>query len=234
MGSNYWAVGDTKKIVLNGKVSDGLTLNNFETYVYIIGFNHNEALEGKGITFQGFKTAQTGGTDICLVDSAYYNNKTSGQWFNMNNSDTNVGGWKDSLMRTVTMPLIRSALPSDLSSIIKPTYKYTDNVGGDNGSVESNVSATQDDIFLLGEYEIYGVISYSNSFENNKQTQYNYYVLGNSKIKYKHSDTVSSAFWWGRSPRSDGSYRFCFVSAGGGTSGGSSSYSLGVAPAFKI
>lgn len=57
LGSNYWSVGATKKIVLNYDKSDNLKLSNFETYVYIIGFNHNETSEGKGIAFQGFKTA---------------------------------------------------------------------------------------------------------------------------------------------------------------------------------
>lgn len=219
---------------MNGKGSDGLTLDNFETYVYIIGFNHNEALEGKGITFQGFKTAQTGGVDICLVDSGYDAIKSSGQWFNMNNSNTNVGGWKDSLMRTVTMPIIKSALPSDLNSIIKSTYKYTDNVGNGSGSKESNVSATQDDVFLLSEFEMFGVNTYANAYETSKQTQYTYYVLGTDITKYKHNDTTTTAMWWGRSPRNDASNSFC-VDLGRGTAAfNPSSYSQGVAPAFKI
>ena len=29
VASNYWSVGDTKQITMNGKVSDGLTLNNY-------------------------------------------------------------------------------------------------------------------------------------------------------------------------------------------------------------
>ena len=56
-GSSYWSVGDTKQITINGKVSDGLTLSNYSTYVYIIGFNHNSSVEGTGIAFGGFKTA---------------------------------------------------------------------------------------------------------------------------------------------------------------------------------
>ena len=63
-GPNYWAVGDTKQITINGKLSDGLTLNNYSTWVYIIGFDHNKDVEGTGIAFCGFKSAQTGGGDI--------------------------------------------------------------------------------------------------------------------------------------------------------------------------
>nr|DAT88334.1 MAG TPA: hypothetical protein [Caudoviricetes sp.] len=234
LGSNYWSVGATKKITMNGKVSDGLTLTNFETYVYILGFNHNEALEGSGITFGGFKTAQAGGTNIGLVDSNYGSYRESGQWFNMNNGLINTGGWKDSLMRTVTMPLIKSALPSDFSSIIKSIYKYTDNVGGGNGSVESNISTTQDDVFLLGEYEIFGTNTHANTYEASKQMQYNYYVIGNSKIKYKHSNTANVASWWERSPKSTASSTFCRVDLQGHASADGAFNSFGVAPAFVV
>ena len=98
IGQNYWAVGDCKQITMNGKVSDGLTLTNYSAWVYIIGFNHNSEKEGNGITFQGFKVTDKG-TDVCLADSGYNSQKTSGTWFNMNNSNTNSGGWQESLMR---------------------------------------------------------------------------------------------------------------------------------------
>ena len=78
--------------------------------MYILGFDHNEAVEGKGIVFGGFKTAQTSGIDVALCDSGYNLNKTSGQWFNMNNSESNAGGWKSSRMRTITLPLVKSSL----------------------------------------------------------------------------------------------------------------------------
>ena len=44
-----------KKIVLNGTVGT-VQFNNFETYVYIIGIDHNKEIEGTGITFGCFKT----------------------------------------------------------------------------------------------------------------------------------------------------------------------------------
>ena len=68
-GANYWAVGDTKQITINGKLSDGLTLNNYSTWVYIIGFDHNKDVEGTGIAFGGFKTAASGGVDVALCVS---------------------------------------------------------------------------------------------------------------------------------------------------------------------
>ena len=93
-GANYWAVGDRKAVTVNGTV--GTQAINGTYYVYILGFDHNSSREGTGITFGTFKTALSGGKDICLVDSHYNDYSTGGQkWFNMNHSsNTNSGGWK--------------------------------------------------------------------------------------------------------------------------------------------
>ena len=93
--SSYWSVGDTKKIRLNGTVGT-LTLSNYDTYVYIIGFDHNSSLEGSGISFGGFKTAAANGTNVALCDASYNSYKTDGtKIFNMNHwGNYNYGGWK--------------------------------------------------------------------------------------------------------------------------------------------
>lgn len=232
LGSNYWSVGATKKITMNGKVSDGLTLTNFETYVYILGFNHNEALEGSGIVFGGFKTAQTGGTDICLIDSAYGAARYDGQWFNVNNSLSNTGGWQSSLMRTVTMPLIKAAFPVDLQAVIKASTIYTDNTGGGAGNVVP--TATQDEVFLLAEYEIFGTNGYATTQEANYLKQYAYYSAGNSKVKHKHNATGTDAFWWERSPGTSDSNFFCVVTPNGDNYYSATYGPDGVAPCFKV
>lgn len=232
-GQNYWAVGDTKQITINGKLSDGLTLSNYQTYVYIIGFDHNSDVEGTGIAFQGFKTAQTGGIDIALCDSGYLNDKSSGQWFNMNNSNTNSGGWSSSPMRNTKLPLVKSALPSELTSVIKTTTIYSDNTGGGN-DVASYVTATQDDLYLLAEFEIFGARRYANSAERNHQQQYAYYVAGNSKVKYKHSSTATAALWWERSVSATDFSGFCCVGSDGAVYYNRAFYSYGLAVAFKV
>ena len=232
-GPNYWAVGDTKQIVINGKLSDGLTLSNYSTWVYIIGFDHNSAVEGTGIAFGGFKTAQTSGIDVALCDSAYPDNKTSGQWFNMSNSNTNGGGWSSSRMRSTTLPLVKSALPSELTSVIKTTSIYSDNTGG-GSDVASYVTATQDELYLLAEFEIFGARTYANSAERNYQKQYAYYVAGNSKIKYRHDSTATAVSWWERSVGATYANYFCNVSANGTANLYNATYSFGLAVAFKV
>ena len=228
MGANLWSVGDCKEITMNGKVSDGLTLTNYSAWVYIIGFNHNAEREGNGITFQGFKVADNG-TNVCLADSSYNNNKRSGTWFNMNNEETNAGGWEACLMRKNVMPLIKAAFPSDLQAVIKPSTIFTTQGSGDNAC-----TATEDEVFLLAEYEVRGNRSFASTQEPNYLKQYAYYSAGNSKVKYKHNATSTSAYWWERSPYSGASMHFCYVTTSGGANSIKAIYALGVAPCFKV
>ena len=228
MGANFWSVGDCKEITMNGKVSDGLTLTNYSAWVYIIGFNHNAEREGNGIAFQGFKATKNG-TPVCLVDSGFDNRYTSGTWFNMNNTDDNKGGWQASLMRKNVMPLIKAAFPADLQAVIKPSTIFTTQGSGNNAC-----TATEDDVFLLAEYEVFGTHSKASSQEPNYLKQYSYYSAGNSKVKYKHNNTSTATTWWERSPCSGDSYRFCYVTTNGSAYVLNASYSLGVSPAFKV
>lgn len=233
LGDSIWAIGDAKEITINGQINDGLTLNNYSTYVFILGFNHNVALEGQGISFGGFKNALSSGKDICLIDSGYNNSKTSGTWFNMNDFQSNSGGWEQSRMRNNLIPQFKSCLESELVSVLKTVNKYTDNVGSGSYSA-SNVTATQDDMFLLSEFEVFGARTYANSAEQNYQTQYAYYSAGNSKVKYRHSSTGSTASWWLRSVRAGTSTYFCNVTTSGSANSSYPYYSLGFAPAFVV
>ena len=252
-GGNYWSVGDRKAVTVNGTV--GTLSVNGTYYVYILGFDHNSSREGTGITFGTFKTALSGGTDICLVDSYYNNYSTNGtKYFNMNHSsNTNSGGWMGCDLRydvlgstntnngnatatTATSPVsgtLMAALPSDLRAVMKPMTIYTDNTGGGSNTA-SYVTASVDYLPLLAEFEIFGTRSYANSAEQNYQAQYQYYKNGNSKVKYRHSSTSSTAYWWGRSPYYGISASFCYVGTNGNATGSNAGYSSGLAPAFRV
>lgn len=252
-GANYWAVGDRKAVTVNGTV--GTQAINGTYYVYILGFDHNSSREGTGITFGTFKTALSGGTDICLVDSHYNDYSTGGQkWFNMNHSsNTNSGGWKGCDLRydvlgstnsnnndagttTATSPVsgtLMAALPSDLRAVMKPMNIYTDNTGGGSNTA-SYVTKSVDYLPLLAEYEIFGTRSYANSAEQNYQAQYQYYKNGNSKVKYRHSSTSSTAYWWERSPYYTNGDPFCCVNTSGYANTTNAWNSRGLAPAFRV
>lgn len=243
-------------------------------WVYILGFNHNSTKEGTGIHFGGFKTAQTGGTDICLVDSKYNTDVNNGsKLFNMNHwgsssspYNTNYGGWaacdirydilgstdkaptpygstkttsatgQDPSAACATNPVantLMAALPADLRAVMQPMTKYTDNKGN-SSNVAANVTKTIDYLPLLSEFEIFGARSYANQYEKDYQAQYAYYSAGNSKVKYRHSSTGSTAAWWERSPHYNYGYYFCRVNTDGNADFYSSDRSYGLAPAFKI
>ena len=248
--SNYWAVGDRKAVTLNGTIGGNLTLSNTTLYVYILGINHNGST---GITFGGFKNALAGGADVALCDSGYNSEKTSGTWFNMNNSRSNAGGWAKCRMRyyvlgstdsssgdnasstTATSPVsntLMSALPSALRAVMKPMTVYSDN----RSSSTTSVSATTDYLPLLAEYEVFGSKTYAATLEssNGIQAQYQYYKNGNSKVKYKHNATSTSCIWWLRSTDASSAYGFCFVGTGGSASNYYADYSYGIAPIFLV
>ncbi len=236
-GANYWSVGDRKAVTLNGTVG-ALTLSNFTTYAFILGFNHNSSLEGTNrIHFQLAKSALSGGTDVALCDS-YYSNTDGG--FRMNTSQTNSGGWNASNMRknicgtslTSYSGTILAVVPAALRAVLKSVTKYTDNTG--NSSAASAVTATTDYFFLLSEYEVFGAISYGNTNEKSKQAQYSYYSAGNSKIKYNHGATSKAVNWWLRSPQVNTPYAFVDVNPNGAVSSYLASYSFGFAPGFCV
>lgn len=236
-GANYWSVGDRKAVTLNGTVGH-LTLSNYTTYAFIIGFNHNSSLEGTNrIHFQLAKTALSGGTDVALCDS-YYNDTGGG--FRMNTSDSNSGGWASSNMRTAICGTslssysgtIIAVIPASLRAVLKSVTKYTDNTG--NSTAASAVTATTDYFFLLSTYEVFGTSDGTNSNESSKQEQYSYYSAGNSKIKCNHSATSTAVNWWLRSPWTFQSTSFILAGSDGTIGVTSAGYSLGFAPGFCV
>lgn len=239
-GANYWSIGDRKAVTLNGRVG-ALTLSNVTTYVFIIGFNHNSSVEGTNrIHFQLGKTALSGGTDVALCD--YYYKGTDGG-FQMRTNQSSSGGWASSNMRKAICGTnlssysgtIIAVIPAALRAVLKSVTKYTDNTGyTGNDSAVGDVTATTDYFFLLSEYEVFGTISRGNTYESKKQAQYSYYSAGNSKVKYKHSETSTAVYWWLRSPVVTYSGSFTNVSTGGTLGSFSANYSLGFAPGFCV
>ena len=237
-GENYWSVGDTKRITINGKVGN-FTFSNLAIDAFIIGFNHNSSREGTNrIHFR------IGGKDVCLCDSQYGSGQSGNGYFNMNPNNSNSGGWNGSYMRktllgnsgTPSSPPANSmlaALPSDLRAVMKSVTKYSDNTGGspDNASY---VTSTTDYLFLLAEFEYHGARSYANSAEKNFQLQYSYYKAGNSKVKYKHGETGTAANHWCRSVYVGLTGRFCLVYTDGSATNSDAYYSWGAAPGFAV
>ena len=238
-GANYWDVGDTKQITINGQVGN-TNISNLAINVFIIGFNHNASREGSNRIH--FKIGKIGSTQVGLCDNEYGNYTSTSGAFTMNTSNTNSGGWANSHMRktvlgsdaTPTSPranTLLAALPSDLRAVMKPITKYSDNTGGGNNTA-SYVTSTTDYLPLLSEFEIQGTRSYANSAEQNYQQQYAYYQAGNSKVHYKHNATGTAAIAWCRSVYAANTGYFCRVGTNGSATSGGAGNSWAVAPGF--
>lgn len=127
------------------------------------------------------------------------------------------------------MPLIKAAFPADLQAVIKPSTIFTT-----QGSNDNACTATTDEVFLLAEYEVFGVRTHASMQEPNYLKQYSYYSAGNSKIKYKHNATSTAAYWWERSSSRKIGNEFCTVFSDGSAYSATANYSYGVSPCFKV
>ena len=241
-GASYWSIGDCKAVTLDGTVGH-LTLSNYTTYAFIIGFNHNASVEGANrIHFQFAKTALSGGADVCLCDSSYDDSAPTTGYFSMNSRRTNSGGWASSQMRTNICGTslssysgtIIAVIPEALRAALKSVTKYTDNTAHGGGSTASYITVTTDYFFPLSELEVFGSITYGNTNEKNKQAQYAYYSAGNSKIKYKFDITSTTAAWWLRSPDASSSSFFVYVNDDGTVNSTAARFSIGFAPGFCV
>ncbi len=192
--SSMWSVGDTKNITIGG----------VSYPAQIIGFNHDTKTAGgkAGITFQ-------------LVDCL-------GTVYQMNSSDTNVGGWKSSAMRSRMSELL-GQLDEDLQSVIKPVNKLV-SVGNKSSTIET----VSDKLFLLSEIEIFGYTSKSFSGEG---SQYDWYKAGNTTIKKYNGN---AGYWACRSPYKDNTIDFCAVNPSGATSSGGAINKFCVSFAFGV
>lgn len=162
LASSYWSVGDTKTITLNGTVG-ARTFSNYQVKAFILGFDHNASREGtKRIHFC---LGKSGSKILAFIDE-YHNTEVSEPSFHINETNTNIGGWRDSYMRNTIMTQFRNALPSDLRSNMKTVTKYTDNI------------ATTDYLFLFSLVEL--GIEYDPEYGGTFQKEYDYFIAGNS------------------------------------------------------
>lgn len=184
--------------------SKPMAINGTNYQIDIIGKNHDVYADGSGtapLTFQ---------LHDCYADTNP-----------MNSSNTNSGGWASCAMRSTHLPAILALMPTEVQNGIREVNKLTS-----GGGHSDTINTTADKLFLLSEIEIFGSVSYSKSGEG---TQYDYYKVGNRKVKNRNGSAYA---WWGRSPRNNNSAYFCYVNSSGNTLYNSASSAGGVAFGF--
>ena len=155
-----------------------------------------------------------------------------------NSTATNVGGWRDSELRTYINRTIYNALPSDLQNVIISTKVIS---GHGSTSGEANFE-TQDKLYLLSAHEVYedgnsnSISTYDASYHNTKQLDY---YKNNGVTTDNYSKTIKqyneTAFhWWLRSAISNTPDYFITINYAGGWWLFYAYTSVGVSPAFRI
>ena len=149
-----------------------------------------------------------------------------------NNIATNVGGWKDSKLRTYINGTIYNSFPSELQNVITTT-KVISSHGNTTG--EENFE-TQDKLYLLNAQEVWNGNSYDTSVGTSKQLDYykNQGVTASSYAGAKKQYNGSNSYWWLRSANSIYASTFLYVNSIGYWSDSYASSSCGVSPAFRI
>ena len=149
-----------------------------------------------------------------------------------NSTATNVGGWKDSKLRTYVNGTIYNALPSELQNVIT-TIKVISSHGNTTG--EENFE-TQDKLYLLNAQEVLSTNDRDTSVGTSKQLDYykNQGVTASSYAGAKKQYNGSNSYWWLRSAHSNSTNDFLYVNGSGDWNGGYAYNSNGVSPAFRI
>ena len=150
----------------------------------------------------------------------------------INSTATNVGGWKDSELRTYVNGTIYNALPSDLQNVIATTKVIS---GHGSTSGETNFE-TQDKLYLLSAQEVWNGNDHDTSIGTSKQLDY-YKNQGVTTSSYagaiKQHDGRNTT-WWLRSAYSDFDIGFLGVDSTGRWYSNDANYFNGVSPAFRI
>ena len=157
----------------------------------------------------------------------------------MNSTNTNVGGWKGSAMRTYANGAFFNNLPEDLRNVIIET-KVVSGHGSTTG--ETNFTST-DKIYLLSSHEVWKdgtsnrVSTYDTAWNNTRQLDY-YKNLGVTTSNYsgaiKKNINGNASYWWLRAADSNSSYVFLAVIINGSWADNSADNNNGLAPAFRI
>ena len=150
----------------------------------------------------------------------------------MNDTNTNVGGWPATSMRTFVNNDIYNAIPSEIKNAIIDTTV----VSGHGREDAENFTST-DKLYLLSTAEVWANgQSCDTARDNTRQLDY-YKNLGTSTSNYsgaiKKSES-SAVLWWLRAANSDYNTSFYIVHSNGDWNSTAANTTRGVAPAFRL
>ena len=166
----------------------------------------------------------------------YNLNNTIG--YRMNSTDTNVGGWAASEMRSQTMPTFLADLPDDMVAAMSQV-KVLSGIGG---GTKTGTSSSNNTLFLPADAELFDGDWGSIGLEESPLGQFDYYKENNidsARIKYVVDETTMTSsnakLYWTRSPLRNDSTMFCGVDQLGSWDLFDATYAnIAIAPIFAI
>ena len=222
---------DSDTATVNGKTLKVGQMKSLDgKRVRILGFNHDTLSEPN--TVYGSTTA----TGKAGISFEYVDFLTSAQ---MNSSNTNIGGWKDTTLRgtlngtTYNLLSIKNNIKKVKKDYI-PKY-YT----------AAPTQQTEDYLWLLSSGEIwnngynggatrgYAIITEGKQYKYYKMNLGSTSYSSSNNITKKPSERISDA-WWLRSPNYNNSGDFCYMLFSGNCDRDYASRYYGVAPGFSI
>ena len=151
----------------------------------------------------------------------------------MNDTDTNVGGWPATTMRTFVNNDIYNAIPSEIKNAIIDTTIVSGHGKGDT----ENFTST-DKLYLLAPKEIY--TDFDDTYDTAKDLTrtLDYYTAQGVTISNKSGaikkNGTNDYVWWFRAAGSNGTYAFLYVTYSGDWGNNNANRSNGVTPAFRL
>ena len=150
---------------------------------------------------------------------------------NMNSTNTSLGGWPASSMRTYLNNDIYNSLPTDLRNIIKST-----NIVSSHGPQDTDNFTSTDKLYLLEAKEVYG---YNGGTAYSTTRQLDYYANNgvtttNASLAIKQMNGANLV-WYLRTPAVGNNFRVFYAVNNNGAAISSLPTAVnGVSPAFRI
>ena len=154
----------------------------------------------------------------------------------MNSTNTNIGGWPASAMRTYVNTAVYNALPSELQNVIATTTVVS---GHGSTSGEANFTSS-DKLYPLSTKEVWGKDGTSNTISNDtaeaETRQLDYYknkgvTISNYSEAIKQYNGINTIWWLRSAIYTD---RFFAVYDNGEWSHPDANSTVGVAPVLRI
>ncbi len=232
--TDKYNVGDTKKVTIASHTNDcSSSSGEGASYVCNSSVEPEKELTVR-IANKSECTTETSETAcgfvvefVDIIEKHNYNKADA-----TNTNGTNVGGWKDSELRTYINDTIYKSFPSDLQNVITTTKVISEH-GSTSG--ETNFE-TQDKLYLLNAQEVWNTNKYDTSVGTSKQLDYykNQGVTASSYAGAIKQYNGSNNYWWLRSAYYRGTSNFLTVGSSADCNATSASSSSGVSPAFRI